>query len=181
MKKYFVVSAVGPDRPGFINRISHAIKEAGGNIELTRSTRMAAEFAALFLFSIDDDGAAADEAVARLNRLRDEQLVLNVRPAVAEAGGPSEDAGHMQLVASGADQPGIIDAVTLILFQANVNVEAMDYDTESAPMTGESLFRMSATLAVPPDLDVEGLRGRLTALEAEYNFDVDLCAAGDRA
>ena len=41
MKKYIIISAVGRDRPGFVNKITHAITELGGNIDLQRSTRMA--------------------------------------------------------------------------------------------------------------------------------------------
>ena len=37
MKTYFVVSAVGEDRPGFVNRVAREIGETGGHIELQRA------------------------------------------------------------------------------------------------------------------------------------------------
>ena len=48
----------------------------------------------------------------------------------------------------------------------------MDYDVDSAPMTGQDLFRMVARLAVPDGTDVDALRGQLREMEDEYNFDV---------
>jgi glycine cleavage system regulatory protein len=48
----------------------------------------------------------------------------------------------------------------------------MDYDTESAPFTGEHLFRMTAQLAVPESSSMDVLRERLRELEDEYNFDI---------
>jgi glycine cleavage system transcriptional repressor len=172
MKKYIVVSAVGKDRPGFVNGITHAIRELGGNIELQRSTRMANEYALIFLFTVD--AAQVKAAIDRLAALKFPDTFITAREAVS-ADTPGQDrAGVAELTASGADQPGIIDAVTHVLFQDNVNIESMDYDTESAPMTGEYLFRMTARLAIPKGVDVNKLREKLRAMERDYNFDVIL-------
>jgi glycine cleavage system transcriptional repressor len=172
MKKYIVVSAVGKDRPGFVNRITHAINELGGNIELQRSTRMADEFALIFLFSVD--AARSKEAIDHIAALKLAETFITAREAVSTDIVRPDLAGIAELTASGADQPGIIDAVTHVLFQQNINIESMDYDTESAPMTGEHLFRMNARLAIPRGLDIDALQKTLRDMEAEYNFDVSL-------
>jgi glycine cleavage system transcriptional repressor len=174
MKKYIVVSALGKDRPGFVNRITRAIKELGGNIELQRSTSMADEYALIILFSMPGDPGQVADAVGKLAALRTDDTIVNAREALSPSAGGAESAGCAELVASGADQPGIIDAVTLVLFQDHVNIQSMDYDTESAPMTGEHLFRLSARLAIPKGLDVARLREKLRAMERQYNFDVIL-------
>ena len=62
--------------------------------------------------------------------------------------------------------------MTLLLFKEHINIESMDYDSESAPMSGDHLFRLTATLALPDDLELDDLRGHLRELEDEYNFDV---------
>lgn len=170
MNKYIVVSAVGKDRPGFVNGITKVIREMGGNIELQRSTRMADEYALIFLFTVD--ASRAPEAIDRLAALKVPETFITAREAVATVSGKPELAGMAELTASGADQPGIIDALTLLLFQHNVNIESMDYDTESAPMTGEHLFRMTARLAMPAGIDIAQLREKLRGMERDYNFDV---------
>jgi glycine cleavage system transcriptional repressor len=172
MKQYIVVSALGKDRPGFVNRITHAIKDLGGNIELQRSTRMADDFALIVLFSIECLSGGIEKAVARLAALKSDDLLVTARAAVAPPAKGAELAGLAELVASGADQPGIIDAVTHALFQHNINIESMDYDTESAPMTGDHLFKMTARLAIPKGLDMAILRAKLRELEQSYNFDI---------
>ncbi len=170
MKTYIVVSAVGEDRPGFVNRVAKEIGEVGGNIELQRSVRMAGEYAALFLVSLEGGAEARAAAEERLTALRDRSLFISVRDAVADPAVAGANA--VELIASGADQPGIIDAVTLVLFQSHVNIESMDYDVDSAPMTGESLFRMTARLAIPADVDRAAVRDQLNALEDELNVDI---------
>jgi glycine cleavage system transcriptional repressor len=170
MKRYVIVSAVGKDRPGFVNGVTKAIHELGGNIELQRSTRMADEYAIMILFTVAAEKSS--EAIDRLASLKLPETFITAREAVSGVVPPSPGAVAAELTASGADQPGIIDAVTLALFQDNVNIESMDYDIESAPMTGEHLFRMTARLALPAGLDVNKLRERLRAMEREYNFDI---------
>lgn len=172
MKNYFVISAVGRDRPGFVNHVAIRIGAVGGNIELQRSIRMAGEYAALFLISVADGGVDRGEIEARLAEEADEGLSLGVRDAMAGEEHRPPGARVLELIASGADQPGIIDAVTQVLFKGQVNLEAMDYDTESAPMTGDTLFRMNAIVAAPADIDLAAVRAELRALEAELNVDI---------
>ena len=173
MKNFIVVSAIGKDRPGFVNAISRELKNLGANIEIQRSTRMADEYALIVLASLGGDDAQLAHAVAHLNGLRSPDLYVSARPGVA-ASTRGDLAGFAEVEASGADQPGLIDAVTLVLFQRQVSIEAMDFDTESAPMTGEPLFRMCGRLAIPKGLDVAALRETLRELERTWNFDIIL-------
>ena len=170
MKKYVIVSAVGRDRPGFVNRITHAVHELGGNIEIQRSTRMASEFAMLVLLSIEADGT--EDAIRVITGLREGDVFVGAREALSAPEERPRGAETAEITASGADQPGIIDAVTLLLFQHNVNIESMDYDIDSAPFTGEHLFRMKATVAIPDGVDQAALRDKLQDMEAEWNFDM---------
>lgn len=173
MSHYIVVSAIGKDRPGFVNAISRELKDLGANIEIQRSTRMADEYALIILASLTEGPEQVTRAVARMNSLRTDDLYVSARKGVA-ATGCADPAGFAEVEASGADQPGIIDAVTHVLFKRQISIETMDYDTESAPMTGETLFRMKARLAIPKGFDLAALRDELRAMERTWNFDVIL-------
>ena len=172
MKHYIVTSAVGKDQPGFVNRITGVIRGLGGNVELQRSTRMAEEFAAIILFSMEGDEAAAALAMEALRDLQSDDCMINARSAVGSGRGLREGDSLAELTASGADQPGIIEEVTLLLFRRRINIESMDYDVDSAPMTGTELFSMHARLAVPGDADIETLKEEFRDLEDRLNFDI---------
>ncbi len=178
MKTYVVVSATGKDRPGFVNRVVSVIHGLNGNVELQRSLRMADEFALIALFSLPGPNADADAAIAALKQLQSEDLSINARHALVSPEERPSDARTAVLEASGADQPGIIEAVTMLLYKSHANIESMNYDTEAAPFTGEHLFRMTAELAFPASADVESLEAQLGELEAEMNFDTDLKFTG---
>src|SRR3990172_3457155 len=51
MKKYFVFSALGKDRPGIVNQMSKAILDCGCNIEDSRMTVLGGEFALILMVS----------------------------------------------------------------------------------------------------------------------------------
>lgn len=172
MKKYIVASAVGKDRPGFVNEITRAVHDLGGNIELQRSTRMADEFALLVLFSVPGGESEAATAIQALEALRNPDRFVGAREAVGKPAAQKDWVSTAEIIASGADQSGIIEAVTLVLFRHHVNIESMDYDVDSAPMTGEDLFRLKATVAIPRDVDLDELHTCLKDMESEYNFDI---------
>jgi glycine cleavage system regulatory protein len=175
---YCIVSATGQDRPGFVHAITQAIKAAGGNIEQQRSARVADEYAVMILFTTAD-AASAETAIAALQQLADEKLSVRVRCSEGQLNSMPDAVAIAEIAASGADQPGILDALTSLLLRHGINIDTMDFDTESAPMTGEALFRMDARVSIPGTADLPELRRQLRALEDEYNFDILFrCPAG---
>lgn len=168
---FCIVSATGQDRPGFVHTIARAIKAVGGNIEQQRSARVADEYAVMILFTTADT-PSAQAAAAALRKLADEKLSIRVRCTDGRSNPLPEAAANAQIAASGADQPGILDALTSLLLRHGINIDAMDFDTESAPMTGEALFRMDARISIPGTVDLQELRRQIRALEDAYNFDI---------
>ena len=55
-----------------------------------------------------------------------------------------------------------------------MNIEELDTDVTSAPMSGDSLFRARVTLGVPADVTVGQLRSVLEALAGELMVDLAL-------
>ena len=53
MKTYFILSAMGKDRPGMVADVSEVIYECGGNIEDSSMSLLRNHFALLLLFSTE--------------------------------------------------------------------------------------------------------------------------------
>jgi glycine cleavage system regulatory protein len=79
---------------------------------------------------------------------------------------------HLEVV--GNDRPGIVRDISRVLARHQVNIEELETDVTSAPMSGEALFRARASLRVPPGVTLEQLRGVLEALAGEIMVDVAL-------
>ena len=50
-RRYMVLTAVGPDRPGLVNHLSSFIREADASIEDSRMAILGGEFAMILLIS----------------------------------------------------------------------------------------------------------------------------------
>ena len=52
MQKKFVLSLTGPDRIGFVEKVTAVLLARGGNVETSRMARLGGEFAVLMLVSM---------------------------------------------------------------------------------------------------------------------------------
>ena len=55
MKSYYILSAIGKDRPGIVADVSEVIYECGGNIEDSNMGLLRTHFALLILFSAEKE------------------------------------------------------------------------------------------------------------------------------
>lgn len=172
-RKYMVLSAVGTDRPGLVERVALLIHQAGANLEDSRMAILGGEFALILLFSGDQ---AAVERVERGTELLSRELELSVtlRPTVAQP--PSRDYLPYRLRVSGMDRPGIVARVSAVLSRNAVNVSALDSTLVNAPLSGTPMFQLESRLQVPSSVGIKGLRSELGALCEDENLDFSLDA-----
>jgi glycine cleavage system regulatory protein len=74
----------------------------------------------------------------------------------------------------GQDRPGIVRDISRALSSLGVSVQDLRTVVESAPMSGELLFRASAELAPPPNVELETVRAALERLADELMVDMTL-------
>lgn len=167
MRTSLVVTVIGDDRPGIVEQLSDRILDAGGNWEESRMARLAGKFAGLLRVSVDAD--KADTLASRLTMLDEGGLKV-----VAERSGEAAAAAFriFALDVVGSDQPGIVRQISGALAQHGVNIEELDTEVMSAPMSGETLFRARARLGLPAAVTVDAIRGILESLAADLMVDL---------
>ena len=169
MSTSLVVTVIGNDRPGIVERLSEVVLTAGAKWEESRMARLAGKFAGILRVSV---AAANAEALASgLRALTNDGLTV-----VVESSGdaPAETFRTVRLELVGNDHPGIIRDISKVLAQHQVNIEELETSVSGAPMTGEQLFRAAVQLRLPAAVTTEWLRGRLEALAGELMVDVTL-------
>ena len=77
----------------------------------------------------------------------------------------------------GQDRPGIVRDISSALAALGVSVQDLRTVVESAPMSGERLFRAQAELAPPTDVGLERIRAALEQLADELMVDLTLEAS----
>ena len=167
-RSMLVLSVVGADRTGLVQSIAEAISAAGGNWEESRMARLAGQFAGILLVTID--AAQSDPLVSALRKLEGAGLVVTVRPTEAPAQVAASVLVRLQLTAN--DRPGIVRDVSKILAERELNVEELETEVSSAPMSGEAMFKARARLRAPATTSLADLRTRLEALGSELMLDL---------
>lgn len=169
MRTSLVLTLIGDDKPGIVEQLADRILAAGANWEESRMARLAGKFAGLLRVSID--AAQADALTSRLMS----SGVAGLTVVVERSGGPESAALRaigLELV--GHDQPGIVRNIARVLASRSVNIEELETDTTSAPMSGDTLFRARALLSVPAAMTAAQLRKELEALAGELMVDITL-------
>ena len=171
MTKEIVLTLTGHDRVGIVDQITDLFVRHGGNVETSRMAHLGGEFAMLALVAFDDNKLPALEK--EFEKLREEGFQITL--VQTEDDRAAKYAGWLpyQIEVLGADHEGIIYEVTHHLAQQGINIEDMETSTSPAPMSGTPLFRMEATVLVPPKLPFHEWSDALEEIGDKLNVTVE--------
>jgi glycine cleavage system transcriptional repressor len=175
MKRWFLLSAMGKDRPGIVADLARLIFSCDANLEDSRMTILGTDFAMILLCS-----AACEDAFDRLSvgvkRLeRDHGMTILLRHL---EGGPRHSVPMpgftlYRVRAAGEDKAGIVAGLCGVLAEAGVNIAELS--TRSRPGPGGSPhYEMEIAAEVPERADVDVLRRALEAEADRLVVDVTL-------
>ncbi len=169
MKQSLVMTVIGQDRPGLVESLSAIIEAHGGNWEESRMVRLAGQFAGLLHVHVPTEQAAELEATLRgLERL---SVVVSRAPEEPAA---SEESHLLELEVEGQDHPGIVHRVAQAVAARGVNIEELETDLGSAPMTGQKMFLARARLLAPKSVRLEDLTDDLEDLADDLMVEVKI-------
>ena len=173
MRQYIVLSAVGQDRPGIVDRISKFILEHDCNIEDSRMAILGGEFALIVLFAGEADRTSRLQAEAG-EFGEQSRLTLFAKTTTAPGARAAKGGRRFAAHAVGLDHEGIVHEIAGTLAKLGVNIEALESSTVGAPHSGAPQFVLDLRLETPPQLSEEQLREKLTAACDAVNVDVEI-------
>jgi glycine cleavage system regulatory protein len=168
MRRSIVITLIGADRPGLVERVAAAVADHSGNWIESRMCHLGGEFAGILRAEFPADRSGPfEEALAALSA---DGLSVAWK---AEASAPAPSARRAaRLDLLGQDRPGIVRQIAGALARAGANVEDLETECLSAPMSGETLFKATAVVALPPGCDEAALRAELERVAADLTVDV---------
>lgn len=170
-RRYVVLTAVGPDRPGLVNEISALIRTAGANLEDSRMAILGGEFAIILLIAGTAD---AIERVKQIGAQLEGELKLRcILKETSRVAVPTDYLPY-RIQVSGADRPGIVQAIAAILAGRGINVASLESRVTYAPESGTPMFLLEAALRVPSKIVLSELRSQLAAACETENLDFAL-------
>jgi glycine cleavage system transcriptional repressor len=170
-KNHLILTAVGPDQVGLVEKISEFIARHGSNIEDSKMAVFCGEFALIILIS--GEGGNLHKIANHYHELEIETgLAIAIKTPTSRK--PAESFLPYTLTASCMDHPGIVYQISGILSSFGINIESMETKTYAAPVSGTPIFRLEAEIAVPTKTNINTLRERFAALQKEENIDIEL-------
>jgi glycine cleavage system transcriptional repressor len=164
----FVLALTGRDRPGIVAAVTGVLVEHGLNLEDAEMAILRGHFAVMLVLTAPD---GLDEPALRGDHERQREHVPLEGVSLTEvpALDASVEATHAISV-YGADHPGIVHGVAVVLADEGVNVVGL-----STRVAGD-LYVMLLEVALPASLDERRLAELLSAVGKEQGVDVSVRA-----
>lgn len=168
MNNSIVLTVIADDQPGIIRTVSRVLRNHNGNWTQSSMSTLAGQFAGILLVSVPAENT--DACLAELEALRSPGF--RVITHVSEAAPQSEETNVYKLELIGNDRSGIVHDITTLLANHGVSVKELETRVESASMSGGELFKATAKLVVPVNVDVYDLETELEDLANDLMVDI---------
>ena len=163
-----VLTVIGADRPGLVEKLAKTIAEHSGNWLESRMAHLAGQFAGILRVEVPPQHAdalkAAVEALAA-EGLQSLAALDASAPAVT-----SRPALRLDLV--GHDRAGVVQEISGVLAAKGANVEELHTEAAAAANTGQPLFRASILLRLPAGVTAENLQSALEGVAPDMMVDI---------
>jgi glycine cleavage system transcriptional repressor len=171
-REFLLLSATEPDRLGLVAELTKFIAEKGCNVEDSRLVVLGGYAGLMALVS--GDASALQGLLDGLEELR-ERHGIRIAPRRVAARRPDQPAAPEVVVrAEAIDHPGIIHALADIVRKYGGNILELESASESAPLSGEPLFRLRMTVRLPTTGDGPELRRELESVAAEQGVELQM-------
>lgn len=172
-----VITAVGPDRPGLIGKLTAPLYEASANLADSRMVNLRGQFAVILLAEVPS--GAVEKVRTHLSTIA-QQLGLTLSFTGNQPRDEPTTVGvPLKLKTFAMDQPGLVHRITDLLQRHGVNVEELTTRSTPRAETGAPLFSMELRITVPSALPIRTLRAELEQLCDELNCDLELSPASN--
>jgi len=169
MLQQWILTVLGPDRPGLVEELAGTIRECGGSWNESSFQELHGQFAGLV------DVTIPEENETKLQEALGGFAALTGLQVLSAPGNVKETTGREWMFECvGQDRPGIVLAVSDVFKSLGINVDRMHTTVESAPMSGETLFRASFHVRVPEQVDFQSLESSLAEIGDELMLDVQV-------
>ncbi|QBY03495.1 amino acid-binding protein [Thalassotalea sp. HSM 43] len=164
--RHVVISFLGEDRPGLVEKLAAIVKHHGGNWQTSSMRHLSGFFAGILEVMV-----AEQNAEALVNDLQGfDMLDMNIQLSK-----PSNyDDRTISIDITANDRPGIIGDISAVIHKAKGNLVKLVSSQGNAPHFGQPIFKASAIVAVTTDQQIEQLVDALEGIEDDLIVDLNI-------
>lgn len=163
-----VVTFIGDDRPGIIDRISKTVNQSGGSWAASRMCRLAGKFSGVLL--IECPNGESEALSQKIQSLAEDGLTLLVESGSDEKSLPHD--ATIEVV--GNDRPGIVKEISGLIAEQGINVLELKTDVISAPMAGTHLFEAEFRISEKDAAKREAACDQIEALASDLMVEIKI-------
>jgi len=173
MSEQLVITALGEDRPGLVNALSHELYKYDLNIEDSRMSVLGGEFVVMLLVS--GSLTSIDQVVQSVAKLEE---MLNMKLLTKKTRSKQDTAGLIpyKVEVVSIDHPGIVQDIASFFSAREINVVDMDTTCYPAAHTGTPMFSLYMTIGMPAGQSIANLREEFIQNCDEKNLDAKMDA-----
>ena len=162
MRRWFILSAIGRDRPGLVSELARLVLDSDANLEDSRMTILGSDFAVILLCSSSAAGSADSLAVGakRLEREYGLTILLRHLDAGPRPAVPAPGTRLYRIEAAGEDKAGIVASICGVLAERGVNIVELATRSQPGP-GGAPNYELDLKAEVPDACDIRALREAL--------------------
>ena len=164
--KHIIIKGIGPDKPGIVSRISGIVVSNNANIEESRMIRLGSEFSIIMMVQIPQE--FSDNLAKDLESIDGIKFYLTETKKL-----PSLDSASHIMYLTGGDTEGIVHKMTDVFTAMDINIIEIITDTKNAPITGATVFEMTAKISLDEESSAK-LLDVLRGLEKKLGLDISL-------
>ncbi len=176
MKRSFVLTAVGEDRPGIVADLAGMIFDLGGNLEDSSMMKLGSEFAIMLLAT--GEGDDLEQRLRRACGDLEQKRGMTIFVRAVATGMTVPPAGKsFRLCTLGADKAGIVARSAGAVAAAGGNIVQLSSTLRPAAGSGTPLYEMEILFHLPQGMDDAALRRALDRIENDLSVEISLSPA----
>ena len=163
-----VLSALGEDRPGIVDELSHCVMDCGCNILDSRMVVLGGNFA--LLLQVNGNWNTLAKLEGQLQGLGERlKLAITARRSSVPTAGTDLLPYAVEVIA--LDQPGIVHNLARFFSSRKINIQEMVTGSYAAAHTGTPMFSVHMTISISPNTRISDLREDFAAFCDNLNLD----------
>ncbi|WP_206483550.1 ACT domain-containing protein [Thalassotalea sp. G2M2-11] len=161
---HLIISFISPDRPGLVDTLANIVRQHQGNWQTSSLHHLSGFFSGVIEIAIDE--AQSDNLIDQL------QSIPNFKCHIESASpNETENTADIVLELTANDRSGIIQEISSVIHHQGGNLLKLVSSHDSAPHSGQTLFKAKATIAVANNT-VDALIDGLEALADDLMVDI---------
>ncbi|MDT8385185.1 MAG: ACT domain-containing protein [Gammaproteobacteria bacterium] len=171
MKSLLVITALGEDKPGIVDKLSETVMACHCNIIDSRMSVLGGEFAIMLMVSGRwNELTKLEDALSTAS----ESLGLSITCKRTEMSEPSTDLMPYSIEVISIDQPGIVHQLAHFFSSRKINIQELNTTQYAAAHTGTPMFALQITANVPASQHIAGLRDEFFDFCETLNMDATM-------